>query len=146
MPDFRNVGFLTGVLLLFVGAMMLLPLGVSYCYGDGDSNAIIWSMIFTVVTGIALLFLRRKKKEPGLREGFAVVTFSWVAAALAGALPFYLSGAIPTFTDSLFESMSGFTTTGASILGPHNPIENIPHGIANNRYARPQKMQGCLSQ
>jgi len=129
MPDFRNVGFLTGILLLFVGVMMLLPLGVSYCYGDGDSNAIIWSMIITVVTGIALLFLRRKKKELGLREGFAVVTFSWVAAALAGALPFYLSGAIPTFTDSLFESMSGFTTTGASILGAHNPIESIPHGI-----------------
>ena len=70
------------------------------------------------------------------RDGFAIVTFSWITTAVIGCLPFYLSGSIPNITDAFFESMSGVTTTGASILGnistmPHleNGIESLPHGI-----------------
>ncbi len=129
MPDFRNIGFIVGVLLLFLAAMMLLPLGVSLYYRDGDTMALLWSLLITAVVGGGLTMLRRKSKDIGLREGFAIVTFGWAGAALLGALPFYISGAIPSFTDCLFESMSGFTTTGASILGTHNPIEALPHGI-----------------
>ena len=129
MPDLRNVGFMVGVMLIFIALMMLLPLGVSLLYGDGDAMAIVWSALITIAAGLFLVLLQRKGKDIGLREGFAVVTLGWFSAALAGALPFYLSGAIPTFTDSVFESMSGFTTTGASILGSHNPIESLPHGV-----------------
>ena len=125
MPDLRNVGFMVGVMLIFIALMMLLPLGVSLLYGDGDAMAIVWSALITIAAGLFLVLLQRKGKDIGLREGFAVVTLGWFSAALAGALPFYLSGAIPTFTDSVFESMSGFTTTGASILGSHNPIESL---------------------
>jgi len=129
MPDLRNVGFLVGVLLLFIAAMMLLPLCVSLIYNDGDTAAILQSIAITMVVGGLLMLLKRKKNYLGLREGFMVVTLSWTAMAMAGALPFYFSGAIPTLTDSFFESMSGFSTTGASILGDHNPIESMPHGI-----------------
>ena len=69
-------------------------------------------------------YLTRYKRSLTNRDGFAIVTFSWVLTAIVGALPFYLSGAIPNFTDAFFESMSGVTTTGASILG--NPL-TMPH-------------------
>jgi len=129
MVDLRNVGFIVGVILLFIAAMMILPLGVSIYYLDGDTAAIGWSMAVTAVVGGALMLLRRKDRDIGIRDGFAVVSFGWLAMALAGALPFYLSGAVSSFTDCFFESMSGFTTTGASILGPHRPIELLPHGV-----------------
>jgi trk system potassium uptake protein TrkH len=129
MPDLRNVGFMVGVLLLFIAAMMLLPLFVSLYYSDGDTTAIIQSIAITAVIGGLLMLLKPRKKDLGLREGFMVVAVSWAAMAIVGALPFYISGAIPSFIDSFFESMSGFTTTGASILGEHRPIESLPHGI-----------------
>jgi len=120
---------MVGVMLLFIAAMMLLPLGVSLYYQDGDTLALVWSILITAAMGTGLMLLRRRGRDIGLREGFAVVTFAWASAALSGSLPFVISGAIPTFTDAFFESMSGFTTTGASILGPHNMIESLPHGI-----------------
>ncbi|MDP8228466.1 MAG: potassium transporter TrkG [Candidatus Electryoneaceae bacterium] len=129
MIDLRNVGFLVGVTLLFVAVMMLLPLCVSLCYGDGDTAAIGWSAVTTALIATILLLFRKKEADIGFRDGFAVVTFGWTAMALLGALPFYWSGAIPSFTDAFFESMSGFTTTGSSILGSQIPIESMPHGI-----------------
>ena len=81
-------------------------------------------------------YLTRYKRSLTNRDGFAIVTLSWIITAVVGALPFYLSGAIPNFTDAFFESMSGVTTTGASILGnpstmPHleQGIESLPMGI-----------------
>ena len=115
MPDFRTVVFLVGVMLLFIAVMMLLPLGVSLYYQDGDTSALLWSLIITAVAGMGMILFRRRGKDIGLREGFAVVALGWASAAFAGSLPFYISGAIPTFTYAMFESMSGFTTTGASI-------------------------------
>lgn len=108
---------------------MLIPLGVSLYYGDGDAPWLAVSMILTLVSGSGLVLAGHKNREISLRDGFAVVGFGWLAMALAGALPFYLEGSIPSFTDAFFESMSGFTTTGASILGPHLPIESLPHGL-----------------
>ena len=78
----------------------------------------------------------RKSKSLNSKDGFAIVTFAWITVALAGSLPFYLSGVIPNFTDAWFEAMSGVTTTGATIIGnpatlPHliNGIESMPHGV-----------------
>ncbi len=126
MLDLRNVGFVVGITLLFVAMMMLLPLGVSYLYDDGDRSALGWSILITVVVGGSLSLLRRKEYDFGLRDGFAVVTFGWIGMAIVGALPFYISGVIPSITDSFFESMSGFTTTGATVV---TSIETMPHGI-----------------
>lgn len=130
MVDFRNVGFLVGAILLFIAVMMLLPLGVSALYGESDLPAIAWSALLTAITGCLVMVLcKNRKRELGLRDGFAVVSVAWMAMACAGALPFILSGAIPAITDAFFESMSGFTTTGASILGADVKIESMTHGI-----------------
>ena len=71
----------------------------------------------------------KHKKSLNNKIGFAIVTLSWVTAAFAGSLPFYLTGAIPNFTDAFFEAMSGVTTTGATILGNPVTLTNLPNGI-----------------
>jgi trk system potassium uptake protein TrkH len=95
---------------------MLLPLGVSAIYGDGQTAA------FLLPIGLLLLFgLIMARKKPAdatiyAREGFVIVSGAWIAVSLFGALPFIISGAIPNFIDALFETVSGFTTTGASVI------------------------------
>jgi trk system potassium uptake protein len=73
-----------------------------------------------------MFFTRNSRRELKKREGYIIVTFGWIIMALSGTLPYVISGAIPTFTNSFFETMSGYTTTGASIL---NDIESIPKGL-----------------
>ncbi|MBN1102385.1 MAG: TrkH family potassium uptake protein [Deltaproteobacteria bacterium] len=118
----------TGILIFFLGISASLPLAVSFFYGDGSANALWISMLVTCGTGLLLYLAAGADRETHLshRDGVAIVTFGWLAAGLVGALPFMLSGAIPNFTDAYFESISGFTTTGASIL---NNIEKVPQGI-----------------
>ena len=120
---------LVGAIMLFVAAMLIFPLLVSLVYQEGDTIAFVQSILIVVVVGGMMFLQGRKKRDINLRSGFAVVTFGWLAMAFAGALPFYLSGAIPNFTDCVFESMSGFSTTGSSILGPHLLIESLPKGL-----------------
>ncbi len=105
---------------------MLLPLITSYIYGEDDLIPIAVSAVITATVGLIFFFIFRTPYELRLREGFALVTLTWLAFALFGALPFFISGYIPTFTDAFFETMSGFTTTGASIL---TNIESLPHGL-----------------
>ncbi|MFC1526777.1 TrkH family potassium uptake protein [Candidatus Latescibacterota bacterium] len=122
---FTRVLHILGLLLVFTAFAMLLPLPFSYYYGDGDHNAFWISAAVTLVVGLLTYKLTRLDHDLQPREGFAVVTFGWLALSLFGALPFVLSGAIPSFTDAFFETMSGFTTTGASIL---TNIEGLPRG------------------
>jgi len=105
---------------------MLLPLIISLIYGEDDLIPIAISAAITGIVGFLFFFIFRTRYELRLREGFALVTLTWLAFALFGALPFFISGYIPTFTDAFFETMSGFTTTGASIL---TNIESLPHGL-----------------
>jgi trk system potassium uptake protein TrkH len=104
------------------------PLLVSLIYKDGSTWAIFYSMLITSGTGLLFFIGTKKDKETHLshRDGVAIVTFGWVAAGFVGAIPFLLSGSIPNFTLAYFESISGFTTTGASIL---TDIERLPGGI-----------------
>ncbi|MFH0764982.1 MAG: potassium transporter TrkG, partial [Calditrichota bacterium] len=115
--------------LLFTAGMMALSIMVALAYEDGDALYLVTSALITAAGGGILFYVGRRRRDISLRDGFAVVTIGWLMMAFFGALPFYLSGAMPDFADAFFESMSGFTTTGASILGPHNPIESLPHGI-----------------
>lgn len=117
-----------GILLFFLGLSMACPLLVSVLYDDGAQRPLIYSMLITSGVGILLFFLTRRGKRNQLnhRDGVAIVTLGWVAAGLVGALPFLLSGSITNFTDAYFESISGFTTTGASIL---THIEGLPKGV-----------------
>jgi len=104
----------------------LLPLGWALYYGEGDAPALIYTIIACAASGFFAWNYTRDKSEIHLRDGFAIVSLGWLTAAFWGALPAYISGDIPSFTDAYFESISGFTTTGASIL---TDVESMPHGI-----------------
>ncbi len=118
----RTIGFI----LVFLASSMLLSVIIALIYDEGDWLGILLAALTTAVAGIAGIFLNRQQRDLNLKEGFAVVTFGWLAISLFGMLPFLFTGAIPSITDAFFESASGFTTTGASIL---TDIESIPHGV-----------------
>ena len=115
-----------GFLLIVLGATMLLPIPVSLYYGDGDHWAFMISAGCTAVSGFAAFKLARLDRDLRSKEGFAVVAFTWMLFALFGCLPYLLSGAMSSVTDAFFETMSGFTTTGATILAD---VEALPHGV-----------------
>jgi len=115
-----------GALLLFLAAALLLPIPVSFYYGDGAATALLLAALLTAVAGVLLFYNCRSDRELSVREGFAIVTFGWLAFTLFGALPFVFSGAIPSYLDACFETMSGFTTTGSTIL---THIEGLPQSI-----------------
>jgi len=117
---------LLGGLLLFLAVALLLPLPFSYYYTDGAGSAFMLSAVVCGGVGAGLFFSCRSSKEMTLREGFAIVTLGWSAFALFGALPYLFSGAISTPLDAVFETMSGFTTTGATIL---TDIETVPESM-----------------
>jgi trk system potassium uptake protein TrkH len=123
---FRPIFHIQGLLLVFIGTFMLFPALFSWYYGEDDLKHILISAGITIGVGLVLWRTLRFKGELKIRESFAIVSMGWLSAALFGALPFYLSGYIPSFTDAFFETMSGFTTTGASIL---TDIESLPHGL-----------------
>jgi len=117
-----------GLLLVVVGIAMLAALAVSWYCKEEDTLPILSSSLITIFSGALLLALFKAAggEELRAREGFAIVTLGWVIIPAFGCLPFLFSGAIPWFTDAYFEAISGFTTTGASIL---TNVEVLPHGL-----------------
>ncbi|MBO4452750.1 MAG: TrkH family potassium uptake protein, partial [Clostridia bacterium] len=117
-----------GRIALLEGALMLIPAVVSLIYGEMRPV-----LSFLVASGGAMLigaainyFVHPKDHVIYAREGFVTVTVAWIGMALIGAMPFVISGEIPNFIDAVFETMSGFTTTGATIL---TDIESLSRGI-----------------
>ena len=118
---------LLGAILLVEAAAMLPSLAMSIGYGEGDAMAFVWTILLLLLVGTPLrLFTKTEKANLRAKEGFLVVSLAWILLSLFGALPFVISGVIPNFVDALFESVSGFTTTGATIM---TQIEGQPHGI-----------------
>ena len=116
-----------GALLLIEAVFMALALGVSLWYGEADSGVFLLSTIITLLAGvIGLLVGRHAESRMGEREGYVIVAMVWVVFSAFGLMPYYLSGQVPTLTDAWFESMSGFTTTGATIIPD---LEVITHGL-----------------
>ena len=117
-----------GFLILSVGIAMLTALPFSLYYQESDFQPLLVSALICIAVGVILMaFMKRMEKEElRAREGFAIVTFGWIVVPAFATLPFLLSHTIPNFTDAFFETMSGFTTTGASIL---TDIEKMPHGL-----------------
>lgn len=115
-----------GAMLLFLAAALLVPIPFSLYFHDGAAGAFFLSASVTLSAGLALFAGCKSRKELSVREGFAIVTFGWTFYALFGALPFLLSGAIPSPLDAVFETMSGFTTTGSTIL---TDIEILPESV-----------------
>ncbi|MEZ4708510.1 MAG: potassium transporter TrkG [Caldilineaceae bacterium] len=122
----QSVIHILGLLLTFIAAAMLLPLPVSWYYQDDSHWALLGSSVVTFAAGYTAYRLSNLRQDLRAKEGFAIVTLGWIAASLFGSLPFMLSGAIPSLSAAYFETMSGFTTTGATIL---TDIEIVPHGI-----------------
>ena len=116
-----------GALLLIEAVFMAMALGVSLWYNEADNDVFLLSTIITLLAGvIGLLVGRRAESRMGEREGYVIVAMVWVVFSAFGLLPYYLSGQVPTLTDAWFESMSGFTTTGATIIPD---LEVITHGL-----------------
>jgi trk system potassium uptake protein TrkH len=114
---FRAVGFVLAQLLLALAAAMLFPVAWSLLSGAGGVSPVAWGALATAACGALLrLVLPRPEKELGQREALLLVAVAWFAIAAFGALPFLLSGAFASVTDAFFESTSGFTTTGATVL------------------------------
>lgn len=132
--NIRSIFSVVGVLLVLLSGLTLAPLAVSFYYGNSpiegymsETQAFQWTFGLSLASGLILwkLFPSGLNKLRD-REGFAIVTLSWLSMSMFGGLPLYLSGACPEFIDAFFESASGFTTTGASIL---QDIDAIPHAV-----------------
>ncbi|GAB6098614.1 TrkH family potassium uptake protein [Halanaerocella petrolearia] len=115
-----------GTLLVFVGASMLLPILVSLYYQEVDGVAFIVAMGFTISCGQILRRLAINQQGIRHREGFAIVTLGWFTISAIGALPLLLAGTFDNFVDAFFESVSGFTTTGATVI---MSLESLSHTI-----------------
>ncbi len=116
-----------GLLLLCNGGFMILAALVSGIYQDGVTLDITLAAIVTMFIGVlAMFFTRGHDKEVSRKEGYIIVTFGWIIMSASGVLPYLFSGAIPNITNAFFETMSGYTTTGASIV---DNIEILPEGI-----------------
>ena len=125
--NYKIIFHFFGLLLMFNGGFMLLSALVSLIYSDGVTMELTSAGFITfLVGGLVMLYTRNHRKVMNKREGYIVVTFGWIVMALSGTLPYLLTGSIPSFTNAFFETMSGFTTTGASIL---DDIEIIPKGV-----------------
>ncbi len=121
-----TVFHIVGLLLLFTAGMLLVPLGTSLVYGEGDWLALLITLGLCTGIGAPLWTAFHKHRDFRRKDGFLIVVGGWLIISLISALPFVIHGSIPSYTDAFFETMSGFTTTGATIL---NDIESLPHGL-----------------
>lgn len=124
--NFPAIASVLGMLMVFIGSTMIFPLAASLIYNDGDAMSFLASMAIAVGTGLPVWWLFRRNQELTIRDGFFIVAFGWILVSAVSAMPFIIHGSIPSFTDAFFEMMSGYTTTGATIL---DDIEVMPHGL-----------------
>jgi trk system potassium uptake protein TrkH len=115
-----------GTLLIVTGSSMILPVVCSLIYGEGDLFALLISSAITLMLGLPLWWFFRKHHELGIKDGIFIAAFGWAIVSALSALPFMIYGTIPSFTDAFFEMMSGYTTSGATVL---TDIEVVPHGL-----------------
>ncbi len=127
MINFRIITRVFSQVLIFEGVFMLLGGAVSLIYKEPAASSFLYSALITLVCGILVFTpLRNEEKVYGTREGYIINTCIWILFSAFGSLPFLLSSSADNFTDAFFESISGFTTTGATIF---SDVESLPHGI-----------------
>jgi trk system potassium uptake protein TrkH len=127
MVNIRIIARVFGLLLIVEGLFMLVSAGISFLYHEHAASSFFFSALITIITGIIVFTpLRNEERVSGKKEGYIIVTGTWVIFSLFGTLPLLFSGSIESFSDAFFESMSGFTTTGATIF---SDVESLPHGI-----------------
>ena len=122
----RHLVHVVSLILIAVSGALAVTAVVAFLYGDGDGVAFLISAAIPLVLGGIGYWLTDVSRDLSVKEGYAVVAFAWLSVGLAGALPFLLTGVVDSPVAALFESISGFTTTGATVFGD---IEALPHGI-----------------
>lgn len=124
--NFSMIVYILGWILNFEALFMIIPLAAAILFRDNTILSILLTM--GICAAIGLPITRKKPKESTLhsRDGYVIVSLSWITLSAFGALPFVFSGAIPNYIDALFETVSGFTTTGASIL---SDVEAVPRSL-----------------
>ena len=124
--NYRMIKYILGWIMIFAAIFMAVPLITAVVYGEKAGWSFLISAAVSAVLGGLLIIRRPENKVLYAREGFVIVSLSWILLSLCGSLPFVISGAIPNYIDALFETVSGFTTTGASIL---TEVESLPKCI-----------------
>lgn len=124
--NYRRVFYLTGKIMYLGAALLAAPLAVSLIYRDGTAYAFLLSAAAFFAVGTVGMLLKPKNRDFFARDGIVTVALSWVLFSFLGGLPFFISGEIPSIVDCFFETSSGFTTTGASIL---TNVEGLSHGM-----------------
>ena len=122
-PSIANV---LGKLFIVTGCSMALPLICSIYYKENDLFPILVSAVIIILIGLPLWWIFRKSHDLDIKDGFFLAVFGWILVSAVSGLPFIIHGSIPSFTDAFFEMMSGYTTSGATIL---TDIEVVPHGL-----------------
>lgn len=115
-----------GLVLIFEAGAMLPSFFISLYFRESDMIPFLYSIMMLAIPGLLLTRVRVIHHDVGYREGFAIATMTWLVTAACGSIPFLLSGSLSSFYDAFFETMSGFTTTGASVI---TDVEVLPHGI-----------------
>ena len=125
MVNLKLIYKIIGSLLFLLGSLLLICTGVSLYYKEDDLVAFLISAIFTICCGFVMKYFGSEANNNlSRRDSYLLVTSTWVIFSLFGMLPFIISGYIPSITDAFFETMSGFSTTGATIL---DDVESMPH-------------------
>lgn len=115
--DFKLVTGILGGLIFFLGVALLLPVFIALIYGEASWSAFLITAGGAMITGAVLFYIFKPEEELRMREAFMIVSLIWFLGSLFGAFPFVLSGSLESYTDAVFETMSGLTTTGATIFG-----------------------------
>lgn len=115
-----------GLLLIITGFSMAFPVACSLFYQESDLLPLLYSSAITLGIGLPTFFIFRKSNDLDIKDGFFIAVFGWIVVSAFSAIPYMLHGSIPSFTDAFFEMISGYTTTGATILPD---IEAVPHGL-----------------
>lgn len=124
--NFRMISYILGWILVFESIFMILPSAAALIYGEPALFSFLITAGICLVCGIPLIVKKPANKRLYSREGCVIVSLSWIVLSIFGSLPFLLSGEIPSFIDAVFETVSGFTTTGASIL---SDVERLPKSL-----------------
>ena len=125
MINFRFITNIIGKLLFVESAFLILCIIVALIYGENDLMAFVYSAIITLGVGSLMTFtVKVKDRVLAKKDGYFIVTCTWIIFTIFGCLPYLFGGTIPSIVDAIFETMSGFTTTGSSVI---NNVEALPH-------------------
>ena len=126
MSNYKTVFFTLGILQIILGIFMIIPITVQFIFGEFDSSFIL-ALIITIIFGTLFIITNLDyDKKLDLQQAFLLTSLSWITVAIFGSLPIFFSSLDLSFTDSFFESMSGITTTGSTIIAN---LESAPKSI-----------------